>query len=288
MPIVDDRLSRARGRIRLGYGLVVVENALDLLWPFSVGLAVDGLIEDSLFGLGVFVVLSLSYTAAGFGRQLYETRTFNRLYADVSSSLVEEQRGAGIDTATVSGRTELAGEYLEFLETDVPLAITSGFTVLGSLGMLFLYDPVVGLVALLVGVPELLLNRWLMARSKRLFRDLNDLAEAEVDVIERGRPSEARRHFGMVGRLWIRLSDTEATSWSTVEFVAVGLWILTLVRITSGPIDVGDAIAMIAYVAAYTAGFEEVPGVLQRLTRLRDIRRRLDTAGSTGGTAEEH
>ena len=35
-------------------------------------------------------------------------------------------------------------------------------------------------------------------------------------------------------------------------------------------------IAMIAYVAFYTAGFDEVPGVLQRLARLRDIKRRLN------------
>ena len=45
---------------------------------------------------------------------------------------------------------------------------------------------------------------------------------------------------------------------------------------TSGTIDVGEIIAMIAYVAFYTAGFDEVPGVLQRLTRLGDIKRRLD------------
>ena len=55
-----------------------------------------------------------------------------------------------------------------------------------------------------------------------------------------------------------------------------GLWVLTLVRVTSTTIDVGAAIAMIAYVAFYTAGFDEVPGILQRLTRLGDIKRRLD------------
>ena len=76
------------------------------------------------------------------------------------------------------------------------------------------------------------------------------------------------------------LSDAEAASWGTVDVLSVGLWVFTLARVTSGTIDVGATIAMIAYVAFYTAGFEEVPGVLQRLTRLRDIKRRLDGSGS--------
>jgi hypothetical protein len=41
------------------------------------------------------------------------------------------------------------------------------------------------------------------------------------------------------------------------------------VRVTSGTIDVGE----IADVAFYIAGFDEVPGVLQRLTRLGYIKR---------------
>lgn len=49
-------------------------------------------------------------------------------------------------------------------------------------------------------------------------------------------------------------------------------------RATSGTIDVGATIAIIANVASYAAGFDEVPGVLQRLTRLRDIKRRLDAS----------
>ena len=176
----------------------------------------------------------------------------------------------------MSGRTELAAEYVEFLDTDLPLAITSAFAVIGSLVMLFLYDPVVGAAAACLALPVALLNRELMGRSEGLYHELNDLAEVEVEVIRRGRRSESRRHFGAVGRRWVRLSDAEAASWSIVEAIAVGLWVFTLVRVTSTTIDVGATFAMIAYIAFYIAGFDEVPGVLQRLTRLGDIRCRLD------------
>ncbi len=276
MGIIDDHLAAARRRIRTCYGLVVGENLLDLLWPFAIGLAVDGLIDNTWAGVTVFITLSLTHTAISFIRQRYQSRTFNPLYADIAADLVAQQRAAGVDTASVSGRTELTAEYVDFLDGDIPLAITAAFTVVGSLVMLFLYDPLVGVAAAAVAAPVILLNRRLMARSKGFYRELNDLTEIDVDVIGRGRREESRRHFGIIGRRWVRLSDTEAASWGIVEVVAVALWVFTLLRVTSGTIDVGAIIAMIAYVAFYTAGFDDVPGVLQRLTRLGDIKRRLD------------
>jgi hypothetical protein len=281
MGIVDDHLAASRRRIRTCYFLVVGENVLDLLWPFAIGLAIDGLIDGAWAGIAVFVALSLGQTATSFIRQRYQTRTFNHLYADIAADLVAQQRAAGVDTASVSGRTELAADYVDFLDEDIPLAITAAFAVVGSLIMLFLYDPLVGAAAALVAVPVIVLNRRLMARSEGLFRELNDLAEIEVDVIDRGRPAESHRHFGILGRRWVRLSDTEAASWGFVEVVAVALWVFTLVRVTSGTVDVGEIIAIIAYVAFYTAGFDEAPGVLQRLTRLGDIKRRLDDQTSS-------
>jgi len=276
MGIVEDHLAGARRRIRISYGMVVCQNLLDLLWPFALGLAIDGLIDDTWAGVAVFVGLSLAHTAVAFTQQRYASRTFNPLYAGIASDLVEQQRNEGIDTASVSGRTELAAEYVGFLEGDIPLAITAGFTVVGSLVMLFFYDPLVGIAAAAIFLPVALLNRRLMVQSEGLYRELNDLAEVEVDVIGGGRRAESRRHFGIIGRRWVRLSDTEAATWGIVEVLAVGLWVFTLVRVTSTTIDVGAAIAMIAYVAFYTAGFDEVPGILQRLTRLGDIKRRLD------------
>jgi hypothetical protein len=280
--IVSRHLAAARRRIRVCYALVAIENILGILWPVAIGLAIDGLLRDSWVGSSVFVALSLAHTGLSFARQRYESRTFNRLYADLAADLVEQQREADVAAASVAGRTALTGEYVEFLQSDIPLAITSAFTVVGSLAMLFVYDVVVGVAAALVALPVMLVNRRLMRRSQGLFEELNDLAEAEVDVIRRGRRTESRRFFGIVSGRWIHLSDAEAASWSIVEIIAVGLWMVALVRATSGTVEVGAIIATIAYVWSYTAGFEEVPGVLQRLTRLPDITRRLDDATDPG------
>lgn len=278
MSLVSTHLRRNRGRLAVTYSLTVVENVFELLYPFAIGLAVDGLLDDSWDGVVVLVAITLSHIAVGAGRQVYDTRSFNRLYADMASDLVERQRRDSVGTSSVAARTVLAGDYVDFLERDVAAAIAAAFAVFGSLLMLFVYDPVVGFFAALLLVPVVVIDTWLVRRSGRIYRRLNDLTEREVSAIERGRAHELRRHFRLIGRHWNRLSDTEAVSWVVIELLAVGLVVIALLRATDGGGEVGVIFAMIAYVWAYTAGFEAVPAVLQRMSNLPDIRRRLDLA----------
>jgi hypothetical protein len=112
----------------------------------------------------LFVLLSLAHTGLGVARQWYDTRLFNRMYATFATDLVENQRADGVATTSVVARTILADEYVDFLRSGVNAAITAAFAVLGSLVMLFFYDPLLGLVAATVAVPVALINRRLMRR----------------------------------------------------------------------------------------------------------------------------
>jgi len=276
MTIVSTHIRRRRWSLAVTYGLVVVENTLELLYPFAIGLAVDTLLDGVWSGVIVFASIALSHTAVSFVRQRHDARAFATFSQEIATDLVAHQRDEGIATTTIVGRTQLAAEYVGFLERDVPLAITAVFAVFGSLVMLFIYDPVLGAVAAAVALPVALLNRRLMRRSRGIYRHLNDQAEVEVAVIGTGTRDEVRRHFGIVGRQWVRLSDVEAASWSVVEVIATGLAVFALIRTTDGGADVGTIFATIAYVWAYIGGFDQIPGVLQRMASLGDIRRRLD------------
>lgn len=61
-----------------------------------------------------------------------------------------------------------------------------------------------------------------------------------------------------------------------MDLIALALAALALVRTTRTAVEVGTIFAVIAYVWAYLGGFDQVPGVLQRMSNLVDIRRRLD------------
>jgi ABC-type multidrug transport system fused ATPase/permease subunit len=275
---VAEHVRPHRRALAVTYGGAVVENTFELLYPFAIGLAVDGLLDGSWGGVLGFVALSLSHTTLGVVRQRHDTRLFNRIYASFASDLVEGQRAEGVATTSVVARTVLADEYVQFLGDGVNTAITAAFALVGSLVMLFFYDPLLALVAAALAIPVIVINRRLVRRSRRIFRVLNDQSELEVSLIDNGSVKEVRQHFGVVAGHWNRLSDAEGISWGIVDVLGLGLAVFALVRAT-GSTEVGTIFAIIAYVWAYTGGFAQVPDVLQRMSNLADIRRRLDGMG---------
>jgi len=281
MSVTATHLRRNRGRLAFTYSLVVVENIFELMYPLAIGLSVDGLLDDNWDGVVVLVVISLAHVAVSGGRQVFDTRSFNQLYTDLASDLVEQQRGDGVVTSSVVARTALAGEYVEFLEREVVNAIAASFAVFGSLLMLFFYDPVVGFAAAALAVPVGLVNLRLVRRSRRVYRLINDQTEIEVSVIDRADSAEIRSHFRLLAGHWNRLSDAEAASWGIVDVFAVGLVVFALARVTDVDSEVGAIFATIAYVWSYTGGFDSVPAGLQRMSNLSDIRRRVDEASTT-------
>jgi hypothetical protein len=285
MAFTSSHIRRHRRSLAVTYAGVIVENTFELLYPFAIGLAVDDLLDDSYRGVGLFVAVSLAHTLVAVARQWHDARSFNRLYAEMSAALVDEQRTRGVATTSVAARIALVAEYVDFLQVAVVAAITAAFAVMGSLIMLFIYDIQLGAVAATVAVPVVLLNRRLVRRSERIFRPLNDESEREVSTIDTGSPTEVRRHFKVIARHWVRLSDAEAMSWGVVDLIGLGLSVFALVHITRNAGEVGTIFAVIAYVWAYLGGFDQVPGVLQRMSNLGDIRRRLD--GSISDTIDD-
>jgi ABC-type multidrug transport system fused ATPase/permease subunit len=278
--LVSTHVRRHRGRLSVTYGTAAVENGLELLYPAAVGLAVDDLLDGRWVGVAVFAGIALFHTAISFARQRFDARSFNDLYAGLATDLVAQHRDRGVPTSTVAARSALAGEYVAFLERDVVASIAAGFAIVGSLIMLFLYDPILGVAAAAVALPVTLLNRRLVRRSRRIYRRLNDELEVEVTVIDRGSAPDVHRHFRILRGHWIGLSDAEATSWGAVEVIGTGLTVLALVRVTGTGAEAGIIFATIGYVWAYLTGFDLVPSVLQAGANLKDIRRRLDEAGA--------
>ena len=127
------------------------------------------------------------------------------MYAEFATDLVEDQRADGVATTSVVARTLLADECVDFLRSGVNAAIAAAFAVVGSLAMLFFYDPLLGLVAAAVAVPVALINRRLMRRSAGIYRALNDQSEREVSLIDAGSVKDVRRHFGVIAGHWNRL-----------------------------------------------------------------------------------
>jgi hypothetical protein len=278
MSFVSPHLSRYRRRLGVVYGAVALENGLDLLYPFATGLAVDDLLAGRTRGVWVFAVIWAVHAVVGLARQRYAASVFAGLYAELATDVVMDGRRRGVDVSATVARSALAFEFVDFCERNVNDAITAAFGIVGSLVLITLYDRVLGAAALALTVPFALLTRWMSRRSTLAIATLNDEYELEAEVVANGSADDVAHHYRAMGRDQVRLVDAQTRAWGSVEAFVIALAVFAFVRATDVSDQPGTIYAIVAYVWAYVASFDDLPTVMLRLTGLRDIVRRLDAS----------
>jgi ABC-type multidrug transport system fused ATPase/permease subunit len=277
-----------RRRIGFTYALNAVEDLLELSYPWATGLAIDGLLAANwIEGLPIIVAWTLRM-AIGTFRKMYDTRVYNDVYNAIIIDTVLRQRRAGAGTPEVAARSTMARDFVLFFERDVPIIASAIIGIFGSAAILFYYDWIIGAIVTLLFVPVTLINRVYSRRTLQLNRGLNNTLETEVDVIDRADPEELRRHFTSVRTCRVKLSDAEAWNWGTIEVLSILVFVAILFRTTYLPnasaeaaaSEAGDIFAILSYVWRLMENLDHVPQVVQQVSRLVDIRRRIESGAS--------
>lgn len=263
-----------RGILRTNV-LFILENSLRLAQPLALGWAINDLLKHGYTGLVVYAALHLLLLAIGSLRRAYDTRAFNAIYTDLATHLVTDQRGRQYDVSRVAARSALSRAFVDFFERDIPVVVRSLFSVVGALIVLCLYDGRVALLCLLVLAPGSVLNAVYFRKTTRYSGRLHDELEREVEVVADARPETVRAHYERVGRWRVKLSDWEALNFGLTELFVLGLLAAVLVQACTAGATPGDILAVFRYVLMFVMGLDAVPEVVQRVSRLRDIGRRL-------------
>lgn len=265
-----------RGAVAGIYTLTVIENLCALAYPALTGLAVDGLIKREYRGLVLLVTVWLLHLAIAFVRQRVDTRVFMGLFAQIASHIVGEQQAQGQGISKVSARVEMVRDVVGFFEREVPAMFHNVLAVVGSLTMLFVYDLDAGFIAMAVLLPMTLVNTWYWRRALRLNRGIHNQIEREVEDIVSARPFRIRRHFLLLRRWRVRLSDNESWTWGVTELATIVALVFILLDFTQSPaFSAGAIFAVLSYVYDYLEGLNQVPTVVNNLARLKDVRARL-------------
>jgi ABC-type multidrug transport system fused ATPase/permease subunit len=266
-----------RGRITVTYIVTLAENMFELSYPSLTGLAVNGLLKHDFTGLWLLLGVWLAHTATGVFRQSYDTRVFAAIYTDLATRTVSEQETKGFSTSQIVARSSLSREFVNFFERDIPATVNSLFGLLGALVLLFFYDAWSAGFCLMLLVPLAILNRGYSKRTLTLNQRLNNQFEREVTMLTRRRPSRVFGHYRLLAKWRVSLSDAEATNWGIMELFSIILSAAVIIRVASLPhVEPGTIYAMLAYLWNFLASLNHVPALVQQLSRLQDIARRMN------------
>ena len=265
-----------RSRLLAVYLLSSVENLAVLFQPIALGWAIDGLLRSDWTGLVWFCAQHLSHLAIGTLRRLYDTRLFARLLARSSYKLVLEARNRGIPTSCVAAHSRLLNDCVDFLAIDVPLACSALFSVLGAIIVLGWQSPAIAVLSAILIGPAFLIHRRYACITLAGNRAIHDEQERQVAVIDRAPAPEIQAHFDLLSGWRIRLSDAEALSFAGLECVVLIILATALVRLaTPGEATAGSVFAGYRYLVMFLGGLDRVPGIIERVSRFRDIARRV-------------
>lgn len=277
-----------RGRIGLTYVLTFLEDLLELSYPWATGVAIDGLLAHDYWMAAPIVAAWALRSAIGCFRKMYDTRLYTQVYNEIVVGTINRQRAARAPTSEVAARSAMSRDFVTFFEKDVPVIFTSIVGVLGSAAVLFYYDLVIGAVTAALFLPVYLVNKIYGRRSLQLNEGLNTELEREVEIIEAAEQARVRDHFERLRGYRVRLSDAEAFNWTTIEVLSIGVFVLVLVRATYLPsIETGDIFAILVYVWRLMENLDNVPEIVQQVTRLVDIRRRIEAGESVESLGAE-
>ncbi len=258
--------------ILLTYCLSLLENLFEVLSPFAIGVAIDGLLKKNYESLTLIICTWLAYLITSVMRQIYDTRTFSIVYSNLATLVVLEQNKQGVPKSQIIARSSLSRGFVDFFERDIPQILRALFGLIGAWVMLFIYDLQIGFYCVTLFVPLFLINRVYIDKTIYLSRKLNDRLEREVEILTECKSEEVFQHYQSLSKWQISLSNAEATNYGLMELFSIVLAIAVLVRTVQLPgIKVGDIYAIISYLLNFLLSLKNVPQLVQQFSRLKDI-----------------
>lgn len=276
--ILRTMIMKHRNRLVLTYVLFSLESLGTLLRPFFLGMAVNDLMKGSYHGLLILSGVHLAWMILGTIRHMYDTRTFSSIYTSLVTKFLS-RRYRQADVSKLSAHSTLAREFVDFLEYDLVYVIEAVYNLLGSLILLMVYDSSVVGVCLAILLPVLAISYFYGKKMKKLNRQKNDELEKQVDIISTGNTHLIRNHYSTLRKFQIRISDQEAWNFGLLEImvmVVIGISLLISTKSLGTVILAGDLIGIYNYILKFVSGLDTIPYMVQRLTSLNDITRRIE------------
>ena len=218
---------RFKWQISLTLSLVVMEAILGIFYPLLIGVAINDLLKNSHQGLYWLTALGASSLVIGTLRRFYDTRAYANIYRKTATGMIKTEHDKLRPISTISARSHLMTEFVEFLENAMPDIVQSIIAIIGILIIVAMLNIKVLLACLALLL--LILVIYLLTGNKNfnLNKGYNDEIERQVSTIESKSNTKSKQHFNALMRWNIALSDLETANYFIIWCGVIALFIYT-------------------------------------------------------------
>jgi hypothetical protein len=275
-PLTVLALLRAfRWRIPLTWLLILCETALTALVPLFIGFAIDGLLASDTEALFQLIAVLTVLIVVSVIRRAYDTRVFGTVRVEMGKA--QAARAANLPISTLNARLGMGRELADFLEADLPLAMTSFVQLIISLIVLYIFDPMLALAGASSVAIMLVIYSLSHARFYRLNGQLNQQTEQQVGILETRKPQRLMTHLTRLRGIEVRISDTESIIYGGIFVVLLGFVVFNLWYATANlSITSGTIFSIVTYSWELVDAALAFPMALQGWSRLSEIMQRIN------------
>lgn len=265
------------GKISFTLLLVILDAAINLLFPLFMGFAINDLLESKFDGLIALAVLGFASLIIGSGRRIYDTRAYAGIYRTVVGALVAKEQQKKSSVSKAAARVSLFTELVEFLENAFPQIVNSLIALVGTLGIIFSLNRTIFIACLISSLFVLIIYGLSERYNFKLNKGYNDALEQQVDVLESADKEKIATHFKNIMRWNIKLSDFETFNFALVWQAMIALLLYAIfAAVNSGLTAYGTIFSLVIYVFEYIGSIVALPLYFQQLIRLNEISMRLN------------
>ena len=225
-----------------------------------------------------WVVLFIVNSSLGALRRLYDTRTYTRMFANLSSDVVSRQLAQGEDLSKVAARSSMAWHNIEFFQYNVPEFLEQLIAVGGAVIALGLFDWRLTVVGTILIFFVAIGSKYYMRALQKIQSALHDRYEDEYNIFSTREPGKIRGYYSEIADLEIKYSIRSTFSYSVVRVCLLFMFLTTLyISIDLDRFTIGALYSIVAYVWSFVTATEYIPYLSEKWVELKDASRRITT-----------
>ena len=274
-------------KLILTFAFVLAENGLFLAYPIFAGFAINAIMQGNTLNALIYALFVLIAWLVGAIRRRVDTQVFANIYAKLAVNVIMNEKQNAKDDSAIIARVALLREFVNFFETHFPMFFTSVISIIGSAFMLIFVEPKVAVACFVVMTFFLIFLPRYIKKNDDLYLRLNDRLEKEAKVIGVFNKSTLNRHYDVVSKFRIAISNREAMSYFIIGISASLLFLVAIIVLSSQRTNAGHIYSVMTYIWNFVISLDDSPKLIEEFSNLKDIGKRIDAQKKDNDAQQE-
>ena len=274
-------------KLILTFAFVLAENGLFLAYPIFAGFAINAIMQGNTLNALIYALFVLIAWLVGAIRRRVDTQVFANIYAKLAVNVIMNEKQNAKDDSAIIARVALSREFVNFFEMHFPMFFTSVISIIGSVFMLIFVEPKVAVACFVVMTFFLIFLPRYIKKNDDLYLRLNDRLEKEAKVIGVFNKSTLNRHYDVVSKFRIAISNREAMSYFIIGISASLLFLVAIIVLSSQQTNAGHIYSVMTYIWNFVISLDDSPKLIEEFSNLKDIGKRIDAQKKDNDAQQE-